>query len=168
MNNSPKTSPIRTTLAALAVAAMGLSFGTAVNAGETTDLNSWSKNAGHSISKAMYYPYAAYRLGREGAPTFHVTVNREGDITNSELTVKNGGRVIATAAKRALKKVDFPDLPSGYDGEELTFALTMNYAIAYSETGAKRLESRGTVTSKQVAQNGSATGVALRILNQAD
>ncbi|MBV1901093.1 MAG: energy transducer TonB [Kordiimonadaceae bacterium] len=156
------------TLAAMAALATSLAFGTAATAGENTDMKTWARSAGHTISKEMRYPTAAYRQNREGASVFHITVNRDGDITKSTLTQKNKNRTLNSAAKRALKRVDFPDLPSGYDGEELTFSLRMNYAIANSVDEARKLQRVGTVTSKQVAENSSATGATLKILDQAD
>ncbi|MBL4836930.1 MAG: TonB family protein [Kordiimonadaceae bacterium] len=156
------------TLAAMAVLAMGFSFGTAANAGESTDMKSWATSASNTISNAMRYPTAAYRQNREGASVFHITVNREGDITKSTLTQKNRSGILNSAAKRALKRVDFPELPSGYEGEELTFSLRMNYAIANSAEEARKLQRVGTVTGRQVAENRSATGATLKILDQAD
>lgn len=151
----------------IAVSALmgGLAFGSAAQAGSDDGLYSWSKSAGKSISSEMRYPEIAVRQGKEGATLFKVTVDRAGNVLDSDLTQRAKSGLINSAAKRALRNVDFPDLPASFEGDKLTFALRMNYALAYTPKEFRQLQREGRVSSTRIASGPAPMSASVEILD---
>ncbi len=139
-------------------------------AGQDADmsLKGWAHKAGSYISGKMTYPQMAIQKNEEGAPVFHVTVDREGKVLSAKMTERSWGSTINRAAKRAIKKADFPDLPANFEGDKLTFALTMRYAIADSAYEYRKLQNAGSVSTEQIAETSGPLTASIEILNMAE
>lgn len=108
------------------VAATGLmAFSSAAD--DRSDLRAWAQDAGKEISSKMTYPKIAERQGFTGSTSYIVTINREGDVLSYEATGERSKATFGSASRRALKRVDFPDLPDSYDYDDLTFTLSLDY-----------------------------------------
>lgn len=151
------------TVAAMAV----LSAGGAAQAGEDNGLGAWVESANEAVDKVMHYPRAARKYGYSGRSTFSVTINRDGDVVESDLLDSTGRIVLRAAAKDVLRKADFPALPSGYDGEELRFALKLNYQIAGTADEMRALQNNARVRSEKISAGTPVAG-RITILSQAD
>lgn len=149
----------------------GLALGVPAQAGADAsgDLYSWSTAAGKSVSSEMKYPAMAILKGSEGTPAYRVTIDRDGDVLSAELVKSSRSGVLNAAAKRAIKRADFPNLPADYRGDKLTFAVKLNYALAYSVKEQKALQRQGRVSSTRIASNGAPVNASVEILEgQAD
>lgn len=153
-------------IAAAALAAT--SFGFAAQAGEASSLKAWAKQAGVSVDDVMHYPAIAMRKGEQGTTTLRVTVDREGQVTNADTLASPRSVSIRSAARNVVKRADFPALPAGYEGEELTFALQLTYAIAGSAYEQRMLERDARVTGREVASKRGPVMASIRVLGQAD
>lgn len=141
---------------------------TVVSAGEDTSLKGWAGEAGTYISSEMRYPKMAIHKNEEGAPEFKVTVDREGKVLSLDMTQRSWGSTI-NRAKRVLKKADFPDLPAHYKGDKLTFAITMQYAIADSAYEYRQLQKNaGNVSTEKLAGKKGPLTASIMILNEAE
>lgn len=139
---------------AIAAAALSVTMLTgAAQAGHDGGLDAWAEKAGSSVNKAMRYPAFAARKGEQGYASFHVTVNRAGDVVASDLKQRANSPLLTSAAKRVVANTDFPALPADFEGEKLTFALQLNYAIAGSAMEQRNLMREGRVTGREVASN---------------
>lgn len=146
-----------------------VAFGSAANAGADGGLHSWSTAAGKSVSGEMTYPAMAVRYGKEGAPAFRVTVDRNGDILSLDQTKTSRSGIINGAAKKALSRVDFPSLPQGFAGDKLTFAVKLNYALAYSVKEQRHLQREGRVSSRRIASGTAPMSASVEVVdNMAD
>lgn len=152
-------------IAAAAFAAT--SFGFAAYAGEASSLKVWAKQAGVSVDDVMRYPAIAMRKGEQGRATLRVTIDREGTVTNADTLASPRSASIRSAARNVVKRADFPALPEGYDGEELTFALQLTYAIAGSASEQRMLERDARVTGREVASKRGPVTASIRILDNA-
>lgn len=156
------------TKGAVAAAALAAtSFGFAAQAGEGSSLKSWAKEAGVSVDDVMRYPAVAMRRGEQGTATFRVTIDRDGNVVESDTLSGPRSASIKSAARRVVKRADFPALPASYDGEELTFSLQLTYAIAGSAFEQRALEREGRVTGSEVASRRGPVTASIRILNTA-
>ncbi len=154
-----------TKIAAVAAIAASSLFTVSAQAGEDIQsLKGWVKHAGGSVNSIMRFPTVGTQTGSgSGLAVFEVTIDRDGDVLNSVQIHRPTDRAINRAAKKVVKAVDFPDLPSSYNAEEMTFILQLSYAT--SEEQAKRHMKKGFVTSRELASS----GVGIRILTaQAD
>jgi outer membrane biosynthesis protein TonB len=151
---------------ATVAAALG-SFALAMpaNAGQDAELHAWAKSAGVAVDKVMVYPTMALRRGEEGMTRIRVTVDRDGNIVASEKMLKADSWHINAAANRVLNKADFPALPAAYRGEELSFALQLNYAIADSAQEAAALEREASVTGREIASGRGPVTASIQILD---
>jgi len=156
--NNRKTS-LAVLLASTMAASVAASSGALAGA-NSADLNTWAEAANHSVDKVMYYPRTTIRGSGNGAAKFYVTVDRDGEVVASDQVTRIGSRVLNSAAKRVVKRADFPALPAGFNNETLTFVLKLNYG-----TSEKTKFSReGRVTSQKIAENASQNGVGITIL----
>ena len=155
-----------TGLLSMIVAGVMLTATTAQAGGESHDLKSWAWDAGENVNDAMVYPSFAVRRGEEGSARFRVTVDRDGNVLKAVNTSRAKSNFINSAATRLVKRLDLPALPSGYQGEKLTFALQLNYAIANSLSEERNLKREGFVTGSEVASNGSPLFASIQILSE--
>ncbi|WP_417450201.1 energy transducer TonB [Kordiimonas sp.] len=147
------------------VATLGVaSFIAPASAGQDDGLRAWAKSAGVSVDDVMVYPAIALRRGEEGFTSIRVTVNRDGDVVATENVMRADRASINAAAKRLLKKVDFPALPADYRAEKLSFALSLNYAIANSASDEVKLKRQGLVSSREIASARGPMSASIRIL----
>lgn len=140
------------TFVAILAASSVMAF--SASADDNQNLRSWAKDAGQEISSAMIYPRIAERQGRTGSTQFHVTINRDGDIVGYEAIGAKSRATFRSASKRALKRVDFPALPDSYQGEQLTFSLSLYYKTESDLQREKFRASgrnRGSVTGTRIA-----------------
>lgn len=107
----------------------------------------------------------AANSGKEGVASFRVTVDRNGDVLSADLMKKSRSSLLNSAAKRVVKRADFPSLPSDYKGEKLTFALKLKYALAYSAKEQKLLQREGRVSSRRIASNTGPVSASIEILD---
>jgi TonB family protein len=157
----------KTAFAAAAFAAAGTSF--AAQAGDGQSLQTWAKEAGVSVDGAMKYPSIAARKGEQGVTTYRVTIDREGNLLASDRLESARSASINAASARAVRRVNFPALPEGYDDEKLTFSLRLTYAIAGSAFEKRALERDGRVTSRELANSGDRLTASISFLqDQAD
>lgn len=150
----------------LVAASLGaMTFGASAQAGESDGLKAWSKAAGASVDAKMKYPAMAVRQNAEGFATFNVTIDREGNVvgTDNVVAAKNG--LINAAARRVVKNADFPALPADYRGEQLSFALHLNYAIAASGDEERALTRDARVTSRDIARARGPVSASIQILD---
>lgn len=162
-----KTNYIKTGLvAAAAMAAAAMTTG--AQAGGDHSLTSWSEAAGKSVDKVMTYPRLALRKNEQGVTSFRVTVDRQGNVIDSDNLERANSALINSASRNVLKQADFPALPSDFEGEELTFALQLNYAIAGSSFEERALKREGRVTGREVAAARGPVTASIRILDAAD
>ncbi|WP_262691428.1 energy transducer TonB [Kordiimonas aestuarii] len=150
---------------AMAATLGAATFMAPANAGQEDGLDAWAKSAGVSVDDVMVYPAMALRRGEQGFTSIRVTVNRNGDIVAQENVLRADSSSINSAAKRLLKKVDFPALPADYRAEELSFALTLNYAIANSGAEEASLKREGMVSSREIARARGPVSASIRILD---
>ena len=153
-----KSAAVAATFGAFALAAPA-------NAGQDDGLNAWAKSAGVAVDKVMVYPTLALKRGEEGMTRVRVTVDRDGNVVASEKMMKADSWHINAAAKRVLQRADFPALPAAYRGQELSFALQLNYAIAGSAQEAAALERQASVTSREIASNRGPVTASIQILD---
>lgn len=151
------------------VAAMALIGGFAltgaVQADQDSGLHSWAQQADKSVDKVMVYPSFAVTRGKSGRSTFRVTVDRDGDVIESNLTDWSGDMSLRAAARRVVKRADFPALPASFDDESLTFSLRLNYIIAGSPMEARALLRETEVRGESVARGTPVAG-RITILSQ--
>lgn len=148
----------------VAACAGTMALASTAQADSAGELYSWSQAAGKSVSSVMSYPQLAIRKGAEGIASFKVTVDREGNVLDSDLVKRNRSSLINGAAKRAVAKVDFPDLPSDYKSDTLTFALNLNYQLAHTGKEYRQLR-EGRVSSQRIASNASPMSASVEILD---
>lgn len=143
----------RFTAVATSLAIAGLmSF--AVQANDTSlNTQEWAKEAGNAISNEMKFPAFALRQGRSGTASFVVTINRDGDVVDYYSTGGKSAASFRTSAKRALKTVDFPALPSSIKGDQLSFTLNMEYQQGGAELNSNGYSksNKGTVSGTRIA-----------------
>lgn len=160
------------TKAAAIVALLISGMAAPVLAGEDNTLHSWQKKASQSIDTVMYYPAMALRRNKEGFASFRVTIDRSGDVVESEQLERPRNGLINGAAKNVLRKAEFPALPTDYDGETLTFALNLNYAIASSALQARslkrNLEREGRVTGREIVSRSGPLTASIELLEGGD
>lgn len=137
-----------------------LAFAGSAQADQDTSLRSWAKQADESVDDVMRYPSFAMKRGYSGRSVFHVTIDREGNVLDSELIDSSGDISLRSAASRVIKNADFPALPASYDEDRLRFSLRLNYFIAGSPAEARALMRDAQVRSEEIS---SGTPVAGRI-----
>ena len=136
------------------------------HAGQDNGLYGWAKNADAAVDEVMVYPAFAARRGWSGRSVFTVTVDRNGDVIDSELVSNSGKRSLRTAARKVLARTEFPALPANYRGKELRFRLRLNYFIAGNQAHARALMRSARVRSEEVS-HGMSTAGRITILSQA-
>lgn len=141
-------------IASLIAATTGL-LAFPVSADDQNNLKTWAIEAGHEISASMHYPKIALRQGHVGSTSYIVTVNRDGDLMKYHSAGRKGKATFGSASRRALKLTNFPALPDSYDGEQLTFKLTLDYKEYVDPTRQRYLNlknhSKGSVTGTRIA-----------------
>ncbi len=159
--------PLKTlerTMLKAAAASLGVliacGFTAAVSAGDDTGLHGWAKSADASVDKVMHFPSFAVKRGKSGRSVFHVTVDRDGNVIDSDLVENTGDAALRAAARRVVKRANFPALPAGFDDDRLRFSLRLNYIIAGSPMEARALMRETEVRSEAI---GRGTPVAGRI-----
>ena len=95
-----------------------------------SDLTGWAQNAAEAVDDKMTYPSMALSRNQEGGATLKVTV-----------------------ARSLVKKADFPALPRDFAGNELTFALKLNYGIAATSSESYTMKHFGTVSTEELASS---------------
>lgn len=138
-----------------------------VSAGEDNGLKAWTNSANKAVDEVMVYPTIAFKRGLSGRSAFEVTIDRNGDVVDSQIMMSAGDNMLRSAAKRVLRKTDFPALPASYRGEELRFSLRLNYAIAGSASEARALK-RGTKVRSEEISSGTPVASRITILSQAE
>lgn len=148
-------------LGGLAAVAIGLSA-TAVSAGQDNaskaGLKGWLEGANQAVDEVMIYPLHAERRGYSGASTFRVTIDRSGEVINSELTQSRGRHILKSAAREVLLDVDFPELPAAYSGRSLTFSLQLSYLRPGSALESYNLKRQTDVSVDQVGSDRLSAG----------
>lgn len=143
----------RFTAVATSMAIAGLmSF--AVQANDTSmNTQEWAKEAGNAISNEMKFPTLALRQGTSGSASFVVTVNRDGDVVDYYSTGGKSAGNFKSSAKRSLKRVDFPALPSSIRGHQVSFTLNMEYQQGGAELNSNGYSksNKGTVSGTRIA-----------------
>jgi len=152
---------------ALALALTTGAFSASAMAGDKAELNGWVGGASSAVDDVMTYPARAVESNVGGSAVLRVTVNRDGDVVASDFIKKSNHAVINTAARRVVKKADFPALPANYAGKDLTFAVKLQYALASSYADMRRMQRAGTVTGEEVAMNGNGKVASIEILDTA-
>lgn len=151
--------PLKTTLTALSLIG-ALAATSAASADEDRGLGNWKRAADEAVDDVMKYPLLASSRGLSGRSVFTVTIDRDGDVVESNLVENAGSGILKSAARRVLRNAEFPALPASYDGEELKFSLRLNYIIASNPVEARRLQREGQVRGEEIR---SGTPIASRI-----
>jgi len=162
-----KRSPIKSVIAALSLAG-GLVITGPVAAGEDTGLQTWVRDADAAIDDVMVFPAYAAKRGHSGRSVFTVTVDRSGNVIDSEMVTHSGISRLKSAAKTVLRKVEFPALPANYDSQELRFSLRLSYINASSPAAARALERRTLVRSEKLASGRPVAGRITVLSSAAD
>lgn len=150
----------------LVAASLGaMAFGASAQAGQSDGLKAWSKAAGASVDAEMKYPAMAVRRNAEGSATFRITIDRAGNIVDTDNVVAAKNGLINAAARRVVKNAEFPALPADYSGEKLSFALQLNYAIAASGAEERALKRDARVTSREIARTRGPVSASIQILD---
>ncbi len=118
-----------------------------------SDLTGWAQNAAEAVDDKMTYPSMALSRNQEGGATLKVTVDREGDLIASKVISRVGSSSLTSAARSLVKKADFPALPRDFAGNELTFALKLNYGIAATSSESYTMKHFGTVSTEELASS---------------
>lgn len=149
--------------AATLSAAFALSSG--VSAGDGySKLHSWADEAGDAVNSAMSYPRTRMMGSGNGTAIFRVTIDRDGDVIAADQLARPSSSQLNAAAKRVVKKADFPALPASVDRESLTFELRLTYAAGGMGLSEKDLLREGRVTSRQIAKSRGPVLASLRII----
>ncbi|UTW57641.1 hypothetical protein KFE96_12420 [Kordiimonas sp. SCSIO 12603] len=127
-------------------------------------LKDWAQEAGEAVNTVMNAPtlYSATGSGA-GLALYQVTIDRDGDVVDAIRVKKPSDMGIRAAARKVLRKVDFPDLPASYNQDKLTFVLQLSYAT--SDEQAEKFLRQGYVTSQQIAQNSDTIRVVAQNIN---
>jgi len=107
--------------------AAGLIGSSAVSAGQPVNMEEWKEDATNSINRAMLYPSQISNRALKGDAQFTVTIGRDGKILASQQNIRPKNFKLNSAAKTAMRMVEFPELPASYAGKGLTFTLNLNY-----------------------------------------
>lgn len=121
------------------------------------DLDAWAASASDAVDGAMYYPAGRITGSGKGTASFRVTVDRNGDVIKAVQTKRIGVGRMNIAAKKVLKRADFPALPSDYDGQKLTFVVELNYGVSSDSWQNKKALRQGRVSSRQIASSSGIT-----------
>ncbi len=159
-----KRGQLKASIAAMALVG-GFAFTGAVQADQYTGLHSWAQEADKSVDDVMVYPSFAVKRGLSGRSNFRVTVDRSGEVIDSDLTDWSGDPMLKAAARRVLKRAEFPALPTSFDDESLTFSLRLNYLIAGSPIEARALM-RETEVRGETVSRGTPVAGRITILSQ--
>ena len=130
----------------------GLAATGAANAAQPDNMAEWKAEANASINKVMAFPVASTHRAATGQAQFTVTIDRDGNLLATEQTLKPNSFKLNFAAKKAVRRARFPDLPKSYAGEKLTFTLNMNYQSGRTIPYRGKLRD-GTVSGSEVAFN---------------
>lgn len=138
-------------LVATSVFAAALTTG--VYADDTpTTLAEWQSEATNEITQNMRYPSVAARSGKEGNSTFHVTIDRYGNVMDVSTEEETGYSALDRASLRTLEKAEFPSIPANFSGDTLTFEVALNYKKTSTELRDDYLARRGAqVTGSRIA-----------------
>jgi TonB family protein len=148
---------------ALAAATLVASFGFSSSASadaEPSGLGLWAYAAGEAIDDVMVYPRFVRGSGN-GTAVFQVTIDENGDVIASRQIDRVHNTILNSAAKKVVRKADFPAIPVSAGRDTLTFELQLTYGAGGPETEMLR---PGRVTSRQIAGNRSRSMASLRIL----
>lgn len=154
-----KSASLKASFASLALIGT-FAFAGAAQADQDTSLRSWVKQADESVDDVMRYPSFAVKRGYSGRSVFRVTVDRDGNVLESELVENTGDISLRSAASRVVQRAEFPALPASFDDDQLRFSLRLNYIIAGSPAKARALMRDAEVRSEEIS---SGTPVAGRI-----
>ncbi|MBO6503837.1 MAG: TonB family protein [Kordiimonadaceae bacterium] len=152
------------TITAMALAG-GMALTGAAQADQYSGLGGWANQADKSVDDVMVYPSFAVKRGLSGRSTFRVTVDRSGEVIESDLTDFSGDRMLKSAARRVLERAEFPALPASYNDESLTFSLRLNYLIA-SSAAEERALLRETEVRGEAVSRGTPIAGRIAILSQ--
>lgn len=155
---------IKTAAALSVVSAFALASSVSADAGYGK-LDGWAAKAGTAVDKVMTYPSTRTRGSGNGTAIFRVTVDQEGDVIASEQISRRLGAVLNAAARKVVRKADFPALPSSLDGDSLTFELQLSYGAGGPSLREADLLRPGRVTGSEVAQNRGPVLASLRIVS---
>ncbi|WP_308910088.1 energy transducer TonB [Pseudokordiimonas caeni] len=136
---------------ALAAALVSGAFGTNAMATDKAALKGWAGGAAEAVDDVMVYPARAIRDNLSGAAVMRVTINRDGEVVDTGFIKKSRQSVFNAAAKRVAKRADFPAIPASYAGDEMSFALKLEYALVSSYGELRMRERQGTVTGEELA-----------------
>jgi len=160
-----KYSPISKTFAAVALGGIMLaSIGASADAGYG-QMDEWTTKANRAVDGVMAYPVARIRGSGNGVANFQVTVDRDGNVIDREQTRRPPSLVLNMAAKKVLRKADFPALPASYERETLTFMVQLNYGAGGPGLRETDLLRPGRVTSRQLARGNSPAFASLQIIS---
>lgn len=150
---------MKASIAAMALMS-GLGYSGSALADHDGSLQSWAKQADQSVDDVMHYPSFAAKRGESGQSVFSVTVDRDGNVIESTLQSSYGDASLRSAARRVVKRADFPALPANYEEDALTFSLQLSYHSVGSAAEARALARETEVRSESLS---SGTPVAGRI-----
>lgn len=143
-------------IAGAAVLLVGASA-SAVSAGQDSikklGLSGWVSGANSAVDDVMTYPRSAERRGFKGGSIFQVTIDRDGDVLDSEIIATQGRAMLRSAARKVIRRADFPALPAEYKGDELTFTLKLDYKMPSSSIEAYHLQKESEVSVDRVRRN---------------
>lgn len=123
---------LKTTIASSSLVFM-LSAGAsqALAAGDSlqTMFKGWAGESSQLVTSKMTYSTVGARYDPQRAiQIYSVTVDAEGEIQDYEMITRQGKRRLSRASDRLLDRLDsFPKLPRGYQFDELTFVLVLDY-----------------------------------------
>ena len=155
---------LQNSMAVMAVAGLMASAPAAFADADSDIINGWAVEASQSVDDVMVYPRLTIRGSGIGSAAFRVTVNRDGDVIASKQTRRITGSILNIAAKRVVKRADFPALPESYEGDKLTFLLRLNYGVGTGFFKEEKSLKPGRVRSRQIASTGRAVGSALKVI----
>jgi len=121
------------------------------------DLDAWAASASDAVDGAMFYPTGRMLGSGRGTASFRVTIDRDGDVIKAVQTKRLGVGPLNLAAKKVLRRADFPALPADYDGQKLTFVVDLTYGVSPDSWLNKKALRQGRVSSRQIAASSGIT-----------
>lgn len=127
-------------------------------------LMEWAHGAGTAVDDVMTYPVMAVRQHKEAVLTYHVEVNRAGEVTSYEQVAGRAHGLLRRAAERVIENADFPPLSADMARDELRFALKLRYLIANDAQEAVNLRGVPRITTRQVTARSAPLNASIQIL----
>lgn len=150
--------------AAVAAPETGSSSESDYNSGQPTSVNEWIKGASKAVDDVMKYPRLALRYGETGSGVYRVTIDKSGTVKGFETLEAAAHYSLQNAAKKVIRKADFPQIPASFGGDEMTFQVVLNYLSPEQFRRMERKLESGSSYIEEYASNMRAQPAQFKVL----